>query len=305
MVGRTHLQPAMPSSVGLWASAQAESLLDDVIHLIDVYQLNDQCPLGAAASYGVPLPIDRELTSQLLGFSRPIHNVLYAINVRGKLETAILGALGQVMLSLARLAQDLILYSLPEFGCFSFPPEYGTGSSIMPQKNNPDVLELIRARSATVLSLQMNVAEIARSLPSGYNRDLQETKGPLFDGLAITRASVRIMTLLTRGVTVHPERLKAGFTPGVFATDRALELVASGMPFREAYQQVKERLGELETSDPAAALAAKTHLGAPAGLDWEGYAERVQAGRDFVQAERLEFHEAISQLMGLPYPPAN
>jgi argininosuccinate lyase len=175
----------------------------------------------------------------------------------------------------------------------------------MPQKNNPDVLELVRARSATELSLQMNVAEIARSLPSGYNRDLQETKGPLFDGLAITRASVRIMTLLTRGVTVHPERLKAGFTPGVFATDRALELVASGMPFREAYQQVKERLGELETSDPAAALAAKTHLGAPAGLDWEGYAERLQAGRDFVQAERLEFHEAISQLMGLPYPPAN
>jgi len=305
MVGRTHLQPAMPSSVGLWASAQAESLLDDVIHLIDIYELNDQCPLGAAASYGVPLPIDRELTSQLLGFSRPIHNVLYAINVRGKLETAILGALGQVMLSLARLSQDLILYSLPEFGCFSFPPEYGTGSSIMPQKNNPDVLELVRARSATVLSLQMNVAEIARSLPSGYNRDLQETKGPLFDGLAITRSSVRIMTLLTRGLTVHPERLKAGFTPGVFATDRALELVASGMPFRAAYQQVKDRLNELETSDPAAAVAAKTHLGAPAGLDWEGYADRLQAGRDFVRAERLEFHGAISQLMGLRYPPEN
>ena len=147
MVGRTHMQPAMPSSVGLWASAHAESLLDDVALLMAAYELNDQCPLGSAASYGVPLPIDRQLVSDLLGFSRPVHNVLYANNARGKMESVILLAMGQVMLTLSRLAQDLILFTMPEFGYFTLPAAFCTGSSIMPQKRNPDVLELVRGKA--------------------------------------------------------------------------------------------------------------------------------------------------------------
>ncbi len=302
MVGRTHMQPAMPSSVGLWASAHAESLLDDVSLLMAVYELNDQCPLGSAASYGVPLPIDRELTSTLLGFSRPVHNVLYANNARGKIEALILQALTQVMLSLSRLAQDLMLFTMPEFGYFTLPAEYGTGSSIMPQKNNPDVVELVRARVARVMACEMAVMDIARSLPSGYNRDLQETKGPFMEGLATTRACLRSMAEMMAGMKVNAAALLKGFTVGVFATDRALELVADGMPFRDAYHYIKANLNELETMDAAEAVRKKTHLGAPAGLDFGWYADRIRAGEEWRNEEWSAHCRSVSKLMGIKYP---
>ncbi len=302
MVGRTHMQPAMPSSVGLWATAHAESLLDDAALLMAVYEINDQCPLGSAASYGVPLPLDRQLTARLLGFSRPIHNVLYANNARGKIESLILSGLSQVMLSLSRLAQDLMLYTMPEFGYFSLPPEFGTGSSIMPQKNNPDVVELVRARVARVMACEMAVKDIARCLPSGYNRDLQETKGPFMEGLATTRACLRSMALLMRHLQVNAAALLKGFTPGVFATDRALELVGAGMPFRDAYRHVKEHLDELDNMDPHETLAKKTHWGAPAGLDFGGMEARVGAGREWQRAEWTGYCRAVTKLMGNAYP---
>ena len=180
MVGRTHMQPAMPSSVGLFLTAYVESLLDDVVLVMDAYQMNDQCPLGSAAGYGVPLPIDRELTSKLLGFSRTQHNVLYASNSRGKYEAIILGALSQVMGSLSRLASDLIMYSMPEFGYFELPAAYCTGSSIMPQKKNPDVLELVRAKASRVMACASAANDLLKGLPGGYNRDLQDAKEPLY-----------------------------------------------------------------------------------------------------------------------------
>jgi len=302
MVGRTHMQPAMPSSVGLWLSAYAESLLDDVVLLTAVYELNDQCPLGSAASYGVPLPIDRNLTARLLGFNRPVHNVLYANNARGKVEALVLSACGQVMLSISRLAQDLIVYTMPEFDYFSFPREFGTGSSIMPQKNNPDVLELVRAKAAVVLAQEACVAGIVRALPGGYNRDLQETKQPFVSGIAATRASLRIMKLLVSGLVVHTDNLMVGFTPGVFATDRALDLVGKGMPFRDAYRFVKENLSDLEGIDPRKAVAAKKHLGAPAGLDLRGLKSRLLASRRLATMKRKGYSEAVSRLMGVKYP---
>lgn len=302
MVGRTHMQPAMPSSVGLWASAHAESLLDDVSLLMAVYELNDQCPLGSAASYGVPLPIDRALTSQLLGFSRPVHNVLYANNARGKIESLILQAMVQVMLSLSRMAQDLMLYTMPEFGYFTLPAEYGTGSSIMPQKNNPDVVELVRARVARVMACEMAVMDIARGLPSGYNRDLQETKGPFMEGISMTRGCLAILPQMIERMEVNREALLNGFTPGVFATDRALELVGKGMPFRDAYNHIKANLGELETMDAAESLRKKTHLGAPMGLDFGWYESRIKAGQDWKQAESSDHCRMVSKLMGLKYP---
>ncbi|MBR6023136.1 MAG: argininosuccinate lyase, partial [Kiritimatiellae bacterium] len=275
MPGRTHLQPAMPSSVGLWATATAESLMDDAELLEAVARLNNRCPLGSAASYGVPLPIDRQLTSDLLGFERPVHNVLHANQSRGKLESAILGALGQTMLTLSRFAEDLVLFSMPEFGYFSLPAEYTTGSSIMPQKRNPDVLELMRAKAAKVIAEGQFALEVVRAMPAGYNRDLQEIKGPFMDGFAETLASLRILPGLIAGTKVNEDALRAGFGPGVYATDRALELVAEGVPFRDAYREVKAHLDDLGRRDPDAALAAKTHLGAPAGLDWPGLAART------------------------------
>ena len=276
MVGRTHMQPAMPSSVGLWAAAWAESLLDDLALLRTAYDLNNQCPLGSAASYGVPLPIDRHLVSDLLGFARPVANVLHANQARGKLEAIILSALGQAMLTLSRLAQDLILFSMPEFGYFHLPAEFTTGSSIMPQKRNPDVLELLRAKAAKVLAAANLVAEIVRAAPSGYNRDLQEAKAPFMEGFDLTISSLQIMAPLVAGLRVDAAALRHGFTPDVFATDRALELVAKGMPFRDAYNEVKNNLQQLAGYSPDEALAAKRHYGAPAGLDFTATDRRIK-----------------------------
>ncbi len=302
MVGRTHLQPAMPSSVGLWASAYTEDLLDDVSLLKGAYELNDQCPLGSAAGYGVPLPLDRQKVADLLGFRRPLHNVLHAGNSRGKMESVILAALSQVMITLSRMAEDLMLFTMPEFGYFSLPPDMCTGSSIMPQKNNPDVLELVRARASRVMACSQTTMDIVKGLPSGYNRDLQEAKEPFMLGLTMTRASLRIMTPLIAGLKINRQALRRGFTPAVFATDHALSLVARGMPFRDAYNHVKQHLEELEGLDPARAIALKTHVGAPAGLNFGGMAGQLAAERKFAAAEKRRFYRAVSSLLRAPYP---
>ncbi len=298
MVGRTHMQPAMPSSVGLWASAWAESLLDDLLLLQTAYALNNQCPLGSAASYGVPMPIDRQLTSDLLGFAKPVHNVLHANQARGKLESIILSALGQVMLTLSRMAQDLILFSMPEFGYFRLPLEFTTGSSIMPQKRNPDVLELLRAKAAKVLAHANLVAEIVRAAPSGYNRDLQETKAPFMEGFELAISSLRILSPLVARLEVDAGALRRGFGPEVFATDRALELVAKGMPFRDAYHEVKANLDKLTGINPDDALAAKRHLGAPMGLDFPALDARAKEAGDWAGQEWVRHQTCRDGLLG-------
>jgi len=302
MVGRTHMQPAMPSSVGLWASAHAESLLDDLVLLKDAYEFNDRSPLGSAAGYGVSLSIDRDLTARLLGFKGLHHNVLYAGNARGKCETVILSALSQVMLSLSRLAEDLLIYSMPEFGYFSLPAEYCTGSSLMPQKNNPDVLELVRARTSRVVSCASTTAGIVSGLPSGYNRDLQETKQPFIEGFQMTSSCLRIVSLLTKRLKANRRALLAGFTPQVFAADRALELVSEGMPFRKAYDHVRARLDELRQIDPCRFVAGKTDYGAPGGLDFSLLASLAATAKEFVMKERKHYYGAISRLLGVRYP---
>jgi argininosuccinate lyase len=298
MVGRTHLQPAMPSSVGLWATGYAEALLDDLILVDAAYTFNDRCPLGSAAGYGVPIPIDRELTAKLLAFSTPHHNVFHASNMRGKNEAILLSACGQLMLTLSRLAEDLILFSMPEFGYFVLPPEVCTGSSIMPQKYNPDVLELIRAKTAVVLGLGSAANNLLKSMPGGYNRDLQESKALYMEGLRVTRASLRIMSLMAKSLAVNADRLRAGFTPGVFATDYALELVAGGMPFRDAYQQVRSNLDALAAENPDKAIAKKTHLGSTAGLDFNLYRARIRHARRWADLHMKKAATVFKKLMG-------
>ncbi|MFA7256285.1 MAG: argininosuccinate lyase [Kiritimatiellales bacterium] len=297
MVGRTHMQPGMPSSVGLWAAAHAESLLDDCAMLVNAFELNDQCPLGSAASYGVPLAIDRELTADLLGFSRPTHTVLYANNGRGKLESIVLGAMSQVMLSLSRMAQDLMLFTMPEFGYFTLPDELTTGSSIMPQKKNPDVIELVRARATRVKACEIAVYDLIKGSAGGYNRDLQDAKEPFMEGISMTRACLRVLSPFIQAIRVNKEKLLAGFTPDVFATDRALELVGQGMPFRDAYHRVKEHLGELANMDPVKAIEKKTHLGAPLGIDWELLKDRAKAVVETVREERKAIEGAVKKLL--------
>lgn len=302
MAGRTHLQPAMPSSVGLWASAHAESLLDDIALLLEAYRQNDCSPLGSAAGYGVPLPIDRQKTSDLLGFARPIHNVLYASMARGRCENVILMALAQTMLSVSRLSEDMILFLMPEFGYFRLPKQYCTGSSIMPQKQNPDVFELARARSTAVLSCATRVSGILKGLPGGYQRDLQETKAPFMEGLRLTCDTMQVLQSVMSALQVDAPALRAGFVPGVFATDRALELVSEGVPFRDAYDRVKLEPDALEGRDPVAAAMAKQHLGAPGGLDFAMLRDRTENALGFVKEQEERYYQKITTLLGTAYP---
>ena len=297
MVGRTHMQPAMPSSVGLWATAFTEGLLDDIELLFSVYQINNQSPLGSAAGYGVPVAIDRVLVSRLLGFTKPCHNVLYAGNARGKVESVILSALSQVMLTISRLAQDLILFTMPEYNYFSFPAEFGTGSSIMPQKVNPDVLELVRAKASVVQGQAETIYNIVKNSPSGYNRDLQETKGPYLEGFQVTRSTVRIMTKMIQGLKVHDQVLRDAFTPGVFATDAALEMVMQGTAFRDAYNEIKQNLDALKEADPDVAIANKKHVGGTAGLDFDLYTTALKQVTQRVKREHTRYTRATGKLM--------
>jgi argininosuccinate lyase len=274
-VGRTHYQKAMPSSMGLWMGAFIESLLDDAQLLIGALQLIDQCPLGSAASYGSILPVDRNFTSDLLGFSKVQNNVLYANNSRGKFDSVIIHALSQIMLDLSKLATDIILFSAPEMQYLDLPMEFCSGSSLMPNKKNPDPFELIRAKCATVFAHLLQTLEISRALPSGYNRDFQETKRPLFESFDIVSQSLEVVAIIMAQVRVHEENCLAAFTEEVFATDYVLRLVSQGIPFRDAYRKVAVNLAELARLDPIANIKAKTHAGATGNLGLSGIRQRI------------------------------
>ena len=285
LVGRTHLQPAMPSSVEMWATGHSEMIMDQLENLEAAYRLADANPLGSAAGYGVPLPLDRRRTTELLAFSRTIHNCFGASMARGECEASLLSALAQLMAVLSRVAEDMILFSMPEFAYFRLPREYCTGSSIMPQKFNPDVLELMRSKAAQVLGLQTASLSLLHAMPGGYNRDLQDCKWLYMKGLSITRQTLRILQKVVAGTSIDAERCRAAFTPGVFATDVALMKVAAGTPWRDAYHEVRDqfaalydgRPAEVAQMDPDDAVAAKTHEGTTGGIDHDLYADREAA----------------------------
>jgi len=298
MPGRTHMQVAMPSSLGLWAGAAAEALLDDLELLKAAHTLTDQSPLGSGAAYGSALPLDRQTVADLLGFAKVQNNVLYCANSRGKAELATLAACGQVMLDLARLATDLLIGSMPEFGYFRIPKELCTGSSMMPQKRNPCGLELVRAKAAGVLARGHEVAAILRALPSGYNRDFQETKGPFMRGVEATLGSLRIMAITFERLEVVEENLRKGFIPEIYATDRALELVGEGMPFRDAYRQVAAHLDELASRDPVENLKSKTLQGGPGNLGLKDIGKRADAAEKWLGTVREPMAKALAKLLG-------
>jgi argininosuccinate lyase len=246
----------------------------------------------------VPLPLNRELVADLLGFAKVQNNVLYANNSRGKMESIILDAVDQATLTLSKIAQDLILYSMPEFGYFTLPDNLCSGSSIMPQKKNPCGLELLRAKAATVGACSMQIKNIIKALPAGYNRDFQETKEPFIRGVNTGLGCVQIIDLAIRKVQVNNEKLAAGFIPEIYATDAALELVAQGMPFRDAYKEVGLNLDQLKARNPESTIKAKTYTGTTGNL---GLAQ-AQTGQTelqaFVQNEAAQIEAKISRLVG-------
>jgi argininosuccinate lyase len=263
MPGYTHLQRAVPSSVGLWLAGFAEALIDDAALARSTARWMDACPLGTAAGYGVNLPLDRQGVSDELGFARLLVNPVYAQNSRGKLELQALGALLQALFDVRRFAWDLSLYTTAEFAFVKLPAEYTTGSSIMPNKKNPDVVELLRASPSVVLGAMAEIESLL-SLPSGYHRDLQATKGPVLRALAHGIEALALVPALVGRMELDRARMAAAITPDMYATDAAVELAVHGVPFRTAYRQVADSLEALSARGPEESLAARISPGATA-----------------------------------------
>jgi argininosuccinate lyase len=260
--GYTHLQRAVVSSTAMWFAGFAEGFIDDAVRARHTAAWIDANPLGTAAGYGVNLPLDRDYTTQALGFARMQLSPVYAQLSRGKFEMAVLEALASALLDLRRLAWDLSLFTTAEFGFVHLPPEYTTGSSIMPNKRNPDVVEMLRASYATVAAARCEIEQLL-SLPSGYQRDLQLSKGSLFHGVTHGLAALALVPDLLRRLEWNEARMRAAIEPAMYATDVAIEQAAAGVPFREAYRAAAAAIETAgEGRSPEASLAARTSPGA-------------------------------------------
>lgn len=236
--GYTHLQLAMPSSFGLWFGAYAESLVDDMIIIKAAYEVVNKNPLGSAAGYGSSFPINRQLTTDLLGFESLNYNVVYAQMGRGRAERIVAQALSSVADTLARLSMDACLYLNQNFGFISFPAELTTGSSIMPHKKNPDVFELIRSHGNRIKALPNEIMLMTTNLPSGYHRDLQLLKEHLFPAFRTLNDCIEMTGLMLSNVDIQKDILADEQYKYLFSVEEVNKLVNAGMPFRDAYKKV-------------------------------------------------------------------
>ncbi|MEP7277424.1 MAG: argininosuccinate lyase [Bacteroidota bacterium] len=242
--GYTHLQLAMPSSFGLWFGAYAESLVDDIITLKAAYEVVNKNPLGSAAGYGSSFPINRKLTTELLGFDDINYNVVYAQMGRGKAERIVAMALANIADTLARLSMDACLFLNQNFGFISFPAQLTTGSSIMPHKKNPDVFELIRAYCNRVKALPNEIMLMTANLPSGYHRDLQLLKEHLFPSFKILKDCLEMAGLMLGNIAVKTDLLQEEKYKYLFSVEAVNKLVLEGLPFRDAYRKVGTAIEE-------------------------------------------------------------
>ncbi len=275
MPGYTHLQRAVPSSIGLWLGGFAEAFADDVVFACAVLGLLDASPLGTAAGYGVNLALDREGVAKELGFSRLQINPMAVQNARGKFELMSLQAGLHAMQDVRRLAWDLSLFTTAEFNFVRLPSQYTTGSSIMPNKSNPDVVELLRGRVATLEGAMVEIQSVL-SLPSGYQRDLQLTKAPVIRGLEAAIKALAIVPALVSGLCFDSKNMLNAISPEMFATDLAVGQAAAGIPFREAYRQAKEKIGDLTHGDAAQSLAQRVSPGACGDLQLDRIRSRLE-----------------------------
>jgi argininosuccinate lyase len=236
--GYTHLQLAMPSSFGLWFGAYAESLVDDVIQLESAYRTVNKNPLGSAAGYGSSFPLNRTMTTQLLGFGDLNYNVVYAQMGRGKTERIVAQGLASVGATLSRLSMDACLFMNQQFGFIRFPDELTTGSSIMPHKKNPDVWEIIRARGNQLQTLPGAIAQVMTNLPSGYHRDMQVLKEMIVPAFQTLRECLQMAQLMLSHIEVKKSILSDDQYQYLFSVEEVNKLVLAGVPFRDAYKQV-------------------------------------------------------------------
>jgi argininosuccinate lyase len=273
MPGYTHIQRAMPTTVAVWLLGLTESLLDDTEHLNHLMQLLDSSPLGTAAGFGVPLPLARKLSAETMGFSRVQVNPVAAQNSRGKYELMTLHTLSYLMSDVRRFAWDLSLFMSSEFDFLKLASSHTTGSSIMPNKNNPDVVELMRAGLAVVEGAAAQVQSLL-SLPSGYQRDLQLSKEPLIKGMEMTRKTFDLLPDLLKAIQFNEEKMRAAITPEMMTTDQALQKVKQGQSFREAYLDSKQDDKLVITAEQS--IQNRVSLGGAANLGLELLKERLE-----------------------------
>jgi argininosuccinate lyase len=271
--GYTHLQRAVVSSAGMWWSAWAEGFIDDAARAQDTLAWVDANPLGSAAGYGINLPLARDHTTAALGFGRMQVSAAYAQLSRGKFEMGAIEALSSALLDLRRLAWDLSLFTSAEFGFVALPAEYTTGSSIMPNKRNPDVIELMRASYSAAAAARTEIEQLL-SLPSGYHRDLQFSKGAIFHAFGRGLGALELLPDLLRNLEWRPERLRAALDPSMYATDLAVDLARQGLPFRDAYRLAADP-SRWAQGDPEASLAARVSPGAAADLRLDVLRQRL------------------------------
>lgn len=277
MPGYTHLQRAVVSSTAMWFAGFAEGFIDNALRARQTRELIDANPLGTAAGYGVNLPLDRAHTTEALGFARMQVSPVYAQLSRGKYEMVVLEAIGSAMLDVRRLAWDLSLFTTAEFGFVQLPAQYTTGSSIMPNKRNPDVVELLRASYASVAAARTEIEQLL-SLPSGYQRDLQFSKGSIFHGVRHGLMALELVPGLLAQMQWNEATMRAAIEPAMYATDVAIEQAAAGVPFRDAYRAAAETAASAgEGRTPEGSLAARTSPGAGDQLKLDELRARLAA----------------------------
>lgn len=262
--GYTHLQRAVVSSLGMWWAAWAEGFIDNAMRARLTLDWVDANPLGSAAGYGVNLPLDRDHTTAALGFGRMQVSAAYAQLSRGKFEMAAIEALTSALLDLRRLAWDLSLFTSAEFNFVALPAQYTTGSSIMPNKRNPDVIELMRASYSAAAAARTEIEQLL-SLPSGYHRDLQFSKGAIFHAFGRGLGALELLPDLLRNLEWKTDTMRAALDPSMYATDLAVDLARQGLPFREAYRQAADP-ARWAQGDPEASLKARVSPGAAVDL---------------------------------------
>ena len=298
--GFTHQRRAMPSSLGLWAAAFAEGLIDTLETGPSLLIQFDRSPLGSAAGYGVPLALNREATARALGFADVVQTVTAVQNGRGKLESALLFFCTQLAHELSRLASDVCLYSAEEFGFLILPADLATGSSLMPHKRNPDVFELTRARAAALDGDLAQLRFLGSKLTSGYHRDFQLLKEPLLRGVQRTAEMLDIMALAVPKLGVDKERCLAAVSGNLLVTDEVIRRVESGEPFRTAYRNVAAELKQdtLHTPPPIAKdlIRRRRSTGGIGNLGLTKLAARLRRCQKATSHARTRFVDALDTL---------
>lgn len=290
--GYTHLQIAMPSSFGLWFGAYAEGLIDDIIQLNAAYRLANRNPLGSGAGYGSSFPLNRQLTTELLGFEGMHHNVVYAQMSRGRTEQAALSAIASLAATVSRLAMDVCLYNSQNFGFIVLPDDLTTGSSIMPHKKNPDVAELLRAKTNRMKALPMEVTMVLSNLPSGYHRDMQLLKEILMPAFDEILDCLDIAAFMLEHLKVKQNLLDDPKYDLLFSVERVNELVIAGVPFRDAYKQVGAEIGDGSYSAPRE--LKHSHEGSIGNLQTDAIRARMRR-----EIEAFEYEKVLATLENL------